>query len=254
MNIFSYKRVRRGNQAGEMDKPTKDWDFFDKIYCISLDERSDRREEAKNQFAGIGLLERVEFIIVKKHPRDSEEGIFESHMACIQKGLAAGADKIVIFEDDVMFDGFTPESLKQCIDFMRDTSGWKAFFFGCLVSGSTRTHSRGVLEIQYRSLTHAYALNRGFAEILVTKPWRKIAFDVELKSYKDGFYTIFPSFAFQSNSPTGNSKYLRLDRFRRLCGGLRRIQKRNEWYHRHQWICIASHVLFILLIAFWFFK
>ncbi len=237
-----------------MDKPTSYWNYFDKIYCISLDDRSDRREEAKNQFDKIGLLEFVEFIVVKKHPQDSEEGIFESHMSCIKKGLAAGAGNIVIFEDDVMFDGFNPETLKQCIDFMRDTSGWKAFFFGCLVSGSSRTHQKAVLSIKYRSLTHAYVLSSGFAASLVTKPWRKIAFDAELKSYNDGFYAIFPSFAFQSNSPTGNSKYLRLDRFRRLCGGFKRIQKRNELFHRYQTIFIALHILFILLIVFWFFR
>ena len=49
-------------------------------------------------------------------------------------------------------------------------------------------------------------------------------------------------------------KYLRLDKFRRLCGGLQRIQKRNEWYHRNRPIVIALHVLFILLIVFWFFR
>ena len=237
-----------------MDKSTNYWNYFDKIYCISIDERSDRREEAEAQFEKTGLLEYVESHIVKKHPYDSEEGIYESHMACIKKGLLAGAEKIVIFEDDIIFGGFSQEHLKQCIDFMRDTPGWKAFFFGCLVSGSSRTHCKGVLSIKYRSLTHAYVLNRGFAELLVKTPWRKIAFDAELKSYKDGFYAAFPSFAFQSNSPTGNSKYLRLDQFRRLCGGLCRIQKRNEWYHRYRSIFIALHILLILLIVFWVFR
>jgi hypothetical protein len=237
-----------------MDKATNYWHYFDKIYCISLDERSDRREEAEIQFKKTGLSEYVEYHIVKKHPYDSEEGIYESHMACIKNGLTSGAGNIVIFEDDVIFHGFSQERLKQCIDFMRATPDWKAFFFGCLVSGSSGIHCKGVLSIKYRSLTHAYVLNRGFAELLVKMPWRKIAFDAEFKSYKDGFYAAFPSFAFQSNSPTGNSKYLRLDQFRRLCGGLWRIQKRNEWYHRNRSISIALHILFILLIIFWFFR
>lgn len=237
-----------------MDKLTNHWDYFDKIYCISLEERSDRRKEVETQFDKIGLLDYVEFHIVKKHPYDSEEGIYESHMACMKKGLLAGADNILIMEDDILFDRFSPESLKQSIDFMRDTADWKAFFFGCLVSGSRKTRRKGVLKIKYRSLTHAYVLNRGFAELLVKKPWKKIAFDSVLKSNKDGFYAIFPSFAFQSNSPTGNSKSLRLDKFRRLCGGLQRIQKRNELYHRNRSMFIALHMLFILLIVFWFFR
>ncbi len=237
-----------------MDKSTNYWRYFDKIYCISLDERSDRHEEAKIQFSKIGLLEYVEFFIVKKHPHDSEEGIFESHIACIKKGLAAGAGNVVIFEDDVLFDRFSPETLKQYIDFMKVSTDWKAFFFGCLVSGSSRTLNEGVLNIKYRSLTHAYVLNRGFGELLVKTPWRKMAIDTELKSYKDGFYAAFPSFAFQSNSPTGNNKYLRLEKIRRLCGGLQHIQKRNELFHRYRSMFIALHILSILLILFWFFR
>ena len=116
-----------------------------------------------------------------------------------------------------------------------------------------KTHGKGVHAIKYRCLAHAYVLNRGFAELLVKKPWQNIPFDAELKSYKNGFYAIFPSFAFQSNSPTGNSKYLRLDKFRRLCGGLQRIQKRNELYHRNRPVFIALHILLILMIVLWFF-
>jgi hypothetical protein len=70
---------------------TVSWAYFDKIYCISLDERPDRREEAKTQFESVGLLERVEFVIVRKHPFDCEQGIFESHLLCMKKGLSAGA-------------------------------------------------------------------------------------------------------------------------------------------------------------------
>jgi GR25 family glycosyltransferase involved in LPS biosynthesis len=244
--------MKRRQLGGEMDKSTNYWNYFDKIYCISLNERSDRREEAKDQFDKIGLLAYVEFFIVNKHPHDSEKGIFESHIACIKKGLAAGANKIVIFEDDIVFDGFTPESLKQCVDFMNKTPDWKAFFFGCLVSGSRKTHSEGVIKIKYRSLAHAYVLNRGFAELLVKKTWRKIAFDTEIKSYKNGFYAVFPSFAFQGNSTTDNSKCSGLDKFRRICGGLQRIQKRNELFHSYRSMFIALYILFILLTVFQF--
>jgi hypothetical protein len=38
---------------------TTDWAFFVKIYCISLDERTDRRQEAMLQFERVGLTGRV---------------------------------------------------------------------------------------------------------------------------------------------------------------------------------------------------
>ena len=94
------------------------WDFFDKIYSISLEERLDRREEAEIQFDKVGLSPKVEFYIAQKHPYDCEEGIYNSHLACIKKGLQACASRIVIFEDDVQFERFDPAVLKNCVDFL----------------------------------------------------------------------------------------------------------------------------------------
>ena len=224
------------------------WDYFDRFYCISLDERADRRAEAKRQFSRIGLLEKVEFVIVKKHPQNIEQGIFESHQTCLAKGIRAGAETIVVFEDDILFERFSPADLKNCIDFLSTNSHWKALFFGCLVSGSKKTQNRSVLKIKYRCLAHAYVFSRKFAESLVSISWRKIAYDDLLRSLNDKFYAIYPSFAFQSNMRSDNSRFLRLDKFRRLCGGLRRLQKGNELFHRHRTLVILLHFIIILLI------
>ena len=226
----------------------KNWEFFDKIYCISLDERADRREEAKLQFGKIGLLERVEFVIVKKHPHNIEQGIFESHLNCIKKGIRAGADTIVVFEDDILFDRFSPGDLKICIDFLSTNYLWIALYFGCLVSGSKKTQNRSVLKIKYRCLTHACVFSRKFAESLVKIPWHEIPFDDFLRTLNDEFYAIYPSFAFQSNLRSDNSRFLPLDKFRKLCGGLRRLQKGNELYHRHRTLVILLHIIVITLI------
>ncbi|MCP4237963.1 MAG: glycosyltransferase [Aestuariibacter sp.] len=232
----------------DADSPAKYWDYFDKFYCISLDERADRQGEAKRQFGKIGLLERVEFVIVKKHPYNIEQGIYESHLTCMGKGIRAGADTIVVFEDDILFERFSPADLKNCIDFLSTNQDWNALYFGCLVSGSKKTQHRSVLKVKYRCLTHAYVLTRKFAELLVKKSWREIPFDDWLCSLNDEFYAIYPSFAFQSNSPSDNIRFLPLDKFRRLCGGLRWLQKANELYHRRRTLVILLHIVIILLI------
>ena len=226
----------------------KNWEFFDKIYCISLDERADRQGEAKRQFGKIGLLERVEFEIVKKHPHNIEQGIFESHLTCLEKGIRAGADTIVVFEDDILFERFNPADLKNCVDFLSTNHHWNALYFGCLVSGSKKTQNRSVLKIKYRCLTHAYVFSRKFSESLVKKSWSDIPFDDFLCSINDEFYAIYPSFAFQSNSRSDNIRFLTLDKFRRLCGGLRWLQKGNEFYHRRRTPVILLHIIIILLI------
>lgn len=225
------------------------WDFFDKVYCISLAERSDRRAEAAAQFAGVGLAERVEFVVVQKHPTDCERGIYESHLLCMARGLAQGARQMLIFEDDILFDGFTTAALERCVAFLAAEPGWHMFFLGCMVKASRRTTFPGMVRIRYRSLTHAYAIHRRFAERLVACPWQGVPYDDFLRDLKDErTFALYPPFAFQSNSPSDNERYLPLDRIRRLLGGLRSLQKRNAFYHRNRWVIIGAHVLALLLL------
>ncbi|MFH1858471.1 MAG: glycosyltransferase [Candidatus Omnitrophota bacterium] len=228
------------------------WDFFDKIYCISLEERGDRREDARIQFSKVGLLDRVEFVVVKRHSHNCEQGIYDSHMSCIKRGIQADAGNIVVFEDDIRFERFDPANLKDCADFLSAKSDWKLLFFGCLVKGSKETQNKSVRKVKFRSLAHAYAINRKFAETLVGKPWQETAFDNMLSSFGEGLYAAYPSFAFQSNSRTDNYSKLSLDKLRRLFGGLRRIQKWNELFYRHKTLFIALHivVLLFLILAF----
>ncbi|MCJ7541219.1 MAG: glycosyltransferase, partial [Desulfobacterales bacterium] len=148
----------------------------------------------------------------------------------------------------ILFERFSPAGLKNCVDFLSTNPHWHALFFGCLVSGSKRTDNKSVLKVKYRSLAHAYVLNRNFAESLVKIPRQGRAYDAILHNFTDAFYLIYPSFAFQGNSRSDNSRYARLDKFRRLCGGLRRIQKWNEFYHRNRIIIIAFHIILILLV------
>ena len=227
-----------------------DWSFFDRIYCISLENRTDRRQEAMAQFSRVGLAEKVEFILVNKHPTDCEQGIYESHMQCMTKGLEAGAEHILIFEDDIIFEGYTPERLGRAIRFLRRDRDWQALFLGCMVKKSERTGNPAIIRIGYRSLTHAYAVRRKFAETLL-QPWKNIAFDDFLRDLKSPrMYAVYPSFAFQSNAVSDNERYLPLDRFRRLCGGLRSLQRRNELYHHYKWLIIGCHVLAILAVVY----
>ncbi|NNL75783.1 MAG: glycosyltransferase [Desulfobacterales bacterium] len=228
-----------------------DWEYFDKIYCISLKDRIDRQAEAKIQFGKVGLSDKVEFVIVPKHPHNCEEGIYDSHLACLKSAIQAGAGNVVIFEDDILFDRFSPARLKNCIDFLSANPDWNALFFGCLVSSSKRTQNESVLKIKYRCLAHAYALNRRFAETIIKTPWREIPYDDMLSKHSKNFYAIYPSFAFQSNSRTDNNRNVRLDKIRRWCGGLWRIQKINEFYHRHLIAVIATHIILIVIILKW---
>lgn len=213
-------------------KPSDSWAFFDKIYCISLDERDDRREQAKKQFAELGMLERVEFVIVAKHPTNREKGIFQSHMKCLTKGLDSGARNILVFEDDVFFRKVDPHALKRACDYLENIDNWNSLFLGCMIDGSSRTGEKSLMKITHRTLAHAYALNRPFAQKLVQKKWSGIPFDEFLRHHNENYYALYPMCAFQGLSGTDNQR-VAIDRIRRLFGGLPFIQKMNELYHNH---------------------
>ncbi len=230
------------------DNAVADWSYFDRVYCISLRNRIDRRQQAREQFATVGLAGRVIFMIVDKHPTDCEQGIYESHLSCLRAGLDAGAERILIFEDDVQFVGFSAVQLAETVAFLRRSRDWDAFFFGCLVRGSWKTAVPSVIRINYRSLTHAYVVQRAFADMLVNGyPWNNVAFDAMLCDLRSRrMYAGYPAVAFQSDAISDNDPYLFLDRIRRLCGGLRSVQRWNEWYWRNRLLIIGGHLVAFL--------
>jgi hypothetical protein len=228
-------------------KEANGWDFFDRIYCISLEEREDRRQAAAASFSKVGLTGKVEFVIVKRHPVNVEQGMYESHMTCLRKGLEAGAERIVVFEDDVVFDRFDAERFGRGTQFLAEHPDWKVLLLGALIRSSRATNCPSIQKVGYQSLAHAYALNRRYAETVAYQPWQGIIIDTLFRPLTDHLYAVYPMFAFQNDFASDNDeKYRGLEGFRRLCGGLERIQKANEFYQRHKSAIIAAHIMVLL--------
>ena len=224
------------------------WELFDRIYCISLKERKDRRTSARRQFEGAGLDGRVAFHLVDKHPEDTERGIYESHLACLEAGLAAGAETILIFEDDVLLLPMDAR-LGLRLSAALAIDGWEMLCLGALVDGSRATEAPGVRQIRYRALTHAYAVTAATARRLVQLPWEGVAYDGMLKREIDQAYALYPAVAFQSDATSDNEKHPRLERFRLCFGGLRRIQRVNEVYHCHRRLFLVLHTAALLAVV-----
>lgn len=221
------------------------WKRIDRIYCISLADRKDRQASAQDQFARVGLGKSVDFFLARRHPSDCEQGIFESHRACLQMGLNAGARHILVFEDDVVFGSIDAARLATAIDFFNRTDTCHILFLGCLSGSSRGTGTPGVRRIQYRCLTHAYIVKRTLAQQIADASWPKIPYDMLLKQIIVKPFALYPSIAFQSNSLSDNSRHRALETIRRLFGGLRCIQTVNENYHRFRFAIIAAHLLVI---------
>lgn len=232
--------------------PPSGWDFFDRIYCISLEGREDRRRAARVQFAKVGLEEKIEFVIVRRHPSNVEQGIYESHMACLRRGLEAGARNIAVFEDDVVFDRFDAGRFERCTRFLAGRPGWQVLLFGALIRSSRKTTEPAVQEVGYQSLAHAYALNRPYAESIAYKPWDGTVADVIFRPV-ERVYAVKPMFAFQGDMFTDN-KYRGLEIFRRLLGGLENIQKGNEFFFQNLNAIIIVHLIALACFGWLYFR
>ena len=170
-------------------------------------------------------------------------------MTCLRKGLEDGAKNIVVFEDDVIFDRFDAEHFNQCVHFLQGIPLWKVLLLGALIRSSRKTANPFIQKVRYQSLAHAYALNRPYAEAIAYQPWQGIVIDTIFRPLDNDIYAAYPMFAFQNDFTSDNDKkYRGLEYFRRLCGGLERIQKANEFYQRHKFGVIAAHVVMILFV------
>jgi len=190
----------------------------------------------------------VEFVIVARHPENPVQGIFESHLLCLGKGLTAGARHILVFEDDVFFRNFDSRALGDACSGLARIGSWNALFLGCITSGSRRTGTRSLARIRYRCLAHAYALNRAFAERIVREKWNDIPYDMLLRKRSADFFAVYPMFAFQGLSGTDNRTVM-IDRMRRFFGGLPFIQQVNELYQNHKAPVLAVNLLVLLGLA-----
>lgn len=227
------------------------WQRIDRIYCITLEDRKDRQASAKAQFERVGLDGQVFFFRARRHPDNCEQGIFESHLACLKMALVDGARHVLVFEDDVIFGRIDSRRLRAGIDFFMHQTDQIIFFLGCLVGKSRPTTIPEVRKVHYRCLSHAYLVNAAMARQIVEAPWQGIAYDAVLRGCTRRHFALYPSIAFQSNSPTDNTRQRTLDTIRRLFGGLRVIQLVNEHYHRYPIIIIAAHAVVIGAVILW---
>ena len=152
-----FPRLRRGLAADPFR-------FFGAIYCINLDSRPDRWNEARREFAALGIADRVERVAAIAHP-DREESCRLSHLECIRRGAGAGAETVLIFEDDVTFPSFSRQAFVASLERLRDVPDWELFYLGGIIL-ATPADVQSELFRAPLAQTHAYAIHRrAFAKV-----------------------------------------------------------------------------------------
>jgi N-acetylglucosaminyldiphosphoundecaprenol N-acetyl-beta-D-mannosaminyltransferase len=107
-------------------------------YVINLPHRVDRRMETERQLARIGwsaeFFPAVQPDEAAGFPSIGARGCFLSHLAVLQKGLAAGADRVVVLEDDVNFAAGFADRWQSTMAALEQLP-WSIFYPGHALTG-----------------------------------------------------------------------------------------------------------------------
>ena len=175
-------------------------EYFDKIYCINLNHRSDRWDNCSLQFKKNGLkVDRFEAINGKELVPNGlnglmsgEIGVIRSNYNVIKNAKDNGYKNIIIFEDDVeLCDDFTIrfESLFDSVP-----KDWGFLYLGGNHVGGLTIVNENVSRIRHSYAIHAICINEQvYDHILEILPNEKEQVDVTYAKLQQ----IFPSYVFR---------------------------------------------------------
>jgi GR25 family glycosyltransferase involved in LPS biosynthesis len=105
-------------------------DYFDNVYCINVDSRTDRWADCEKEFSKYNLLvERVSAftpsdINFSVGIKGGEAALTTTHKKILEDAKEKGYNNILILEDDVEF----AESINECLSEIPDN--WDIVYFG----------------------------------------------------------------------------------------------------------------------------
>jgi len=140
------------------------FNFFDKVYCINLDSRPDRWQEAAQEFETLGIYtyERVPGVVASS----GRLGCAKAICSTVEKALADGYSTVLICEDDLYFPRgaeYTNSKLQAALSQL--PKDWDALYLGATLTNQFYTrpvekHSKDLLKLKSAFTTHSVAYSR----------------------------------------------------------------------------------------------
>lgn len=136
--------------------------MFELPYCINLDKRPDRWQEAKIE------LEKVD--ISPKRFSGVEHstgwlGCYQSHLKILKE--AKGKNKnIFIFEDDVQIVNYEKSIIESAVDELKERD-WAMFYLGANPLTPFFQVSEHLAKLSYAHSAHAYGINKEYLETII---------------------------------------------------------------------------------------
>ena len=162
--------------------------FYDRVYCINLDCRPDKWEEAQKEFDKWGLtgIERYSGLVggdldvtPEKDMLPGEIGISMTHVEIIKQAKADGLNNIMIMEDDVYFS----EDILRIGEFISQVpEDWCFMYFGGMQIGGDKPTiiTPDIIKINQTLMIHCIAINSEMFDTIINEvPKLKAQVDYE---------------------------------------------------------------------------
>lgn len=135
--------------------------FFDKIYCISMSEKSLNWRQAEKQLKILDIYDRTQRVQAIEEER-YWDGCRKSHQLCIKDAKESGAKNILILEDDFVFVSRDMNLLESALDNL-EKYDWELFYLGAVIEEKLKDLEDNLCLAKVWA-THAYAINSNVFE------------------------------------------------------------------------------------------
>lgn len=151
-----------------MVSPDKNaFDFFDEIYCINLDKRTDRWRDIQAEFKKCSIEKRVKRFSAIEHI-DGRIGCIKSHLEIIKQAKKKKLDNVLIFEDDAIIVNDNINSvLFQATSQL--PSDWDLFYLGANLHTQLIRYSNSLATLKHAYATHAIAYSKNVYDMFIEK-------------------------------------------------------------------------------------
>lgn len=149
----------------------------DRVFCISLRAREDRRTLFRRTVA-TRIANPIEFLLVERCG-DPVQGCYESHQALAKRAIAENWQRILIFEDDALPYEFCATKIRWVNRFIR-TKKFQSLHLGYTMGRTWLTWFPFIARGRVVAL-HAYIISREACQILAETPYGATPVDVLFK-------------------------------------------------------------------------
>lgn len=182
------------------------FEFFDRVYVLNLDRRTDRWGDVSKELGRVGLSGKV-LRISGVESQNPKAGCSKGHLKCLKAALDDGSKRPLFLEDDVRFLMSAPEALGLAGSSI--PKDWEIFYLGYNLDPAPSPtpppefFGPHLLRLHGCLTTHAYSVNGKVLETVAAKFEAAIPSesppDIILSSIELKAYGAYPMVAYQAD-------------------------------------------------------